>query len=103
MNKRFQTLKYLVADAAAAALAWSFFFIFRKVYVEGGPNNDYAVYLNDNNYFAGIILIPLFWLSLYAIMGFYSNIFRRSRIGEVGQTFAHTPYRYCCFVFCHCA
>lgn len=90
MNKRFQTLKYLVADTAAAALAWSFFFIFRKVYVEGGPNNDYALYLNDNNYFAGIILIPLFWLSLYAIMGFYSNIFRRSRIGEVGQTFAHT-------------
>ncbi|UPT65782.1 MAG: hypothetical protein M0D57_14845 [Sphingobacteriales bacterium JAD_PAG50586_3] len=90
MNKRFQTGKYLLADTLAAVLGWTAFFSFRKVYVEGFLPEDYRVYLNDDNYFAGAILVPLFWLMLYAVMGYYSNIFRRSRIGEVGQTFAHT-------------
>jgi exopolysaccharide biosynthesis polyprenyl glycosylphosphotransferase len=90
MNKRFQTGKYLLADSVAAVMAWTAFFSYRKVYVEGVLPEEFKGYLDDQNYFAGAILVPLFWLTLYAIMGYYSNIFRRSRIGEIGQTFAHS-------------
>ena len=34
MNKKLQVLKYILLDVAAAAIAWTLFFIFRKKYVE---------------------------------------------------------------------
>jgi len=41
---------------------------------------------SDQNFWAGIIIIPLFWLFLYVLMGTYRKIFRKSRLKELGQT-----------------
>src|SRR5690606_3078040 len=35
----------------------------------------------------GLAFIPIFWITIYYITGFYKNIFRRSRLIELGQTF----------------
>lgn len=90
MNQRLQTIKYLTADFITAACSWTLFFSFRKVYIEGFAIGDYGTYLNDRNYLSGAILVPLFWIALYAITGYYNNIFRRSRLGEIGSTFAQS-------------
>ena len=34
MNTKWQITKYLIADFMSASIAWSAFFIFRKVYIE---------------------------------------------------------------------
>jgi exopolysaccharide biosynthesis polyprenyl glycosylphosphotransferase len=39
------------------------------------------------NFILGLILIPAGWLLLYYLMGYYKNIFRKSRVGDIFQTF----------------
>lgn len=89
MNQRRQIAKYIAADIIAALLAWFVFFTFRKVYVEHLNFNLFNQFLNDRNFFSGLLFLPAFWVSLYAVSGYYNNIFRRSRLGEVGQTAIH--------------
>ncbi|MCB0401516.1 MAG: sugar transferase [Flavobacteriales bacterium] len=86
MNKRLQVFKYIVLDVLAAVIAWTFFFIFRKKYLE--PEKfGYEIPLEfDNNFFYALLLLPLFWVLLYFIVGAYKNIYRKSRLKEFGQT-----------------
>ncbi len=88
MNKPLQVAKYLILDFLAAAISWSAFFIYRKTVIE--PQRfgiDIPIEFNSK-YLLGLILIPVFWLTVYYITGFYKNIYRRSRLIELGQTFA---------------
>ena len=88
MNKKLQTLKYLVADYIAAFLAWSLFFIYRKYSVEPVVLEHISDIFDDRNFYLGIIVVPVFWLLLYAITGTYSvkRIYRKSRLRELSQT-----------------
>lgn len=90
MNKQVQLIKYLLADLVAAILSWLLFFVYRKIVVESFTISQWKTFLNDPNFFIGIAVIPLFWLLIYSISGYYKNIYRRSRIGEVSTTFLHT-------------
>jgi exopolysaccharide biosynthesis polyprenyl glycosylphosphotransferase len=88
MKKKLQVTKYLVADFLAAALAWALFYLFRKLYLEPVKFGMDVPLELDRNFYLGIILIPLFWLVLYSISGCYKDIFRRSRLKELIQTFS---------------
>ena len=80
MNRKLQISKYVLADILAAGFAWSLFYIYRKFYIEK------TVLQFDDRFLFGIIAIPIFWLLLYAISGTYKNIYRKSRLKELGQT-----------------
>ena len=91
MNKRLQVIKYLVADYFSALIAWSLFFVYRKVY----PESEYFKYAVDIvssdttenlNLLLGLAIIPLFWVVLYAFTGQYESIYRKYRLRELGQT-----------------
>jgi exopolysaccharide biosynthesis polyprenyl glycosylphosphotransferase len=87
MNRPWQVAKYLFFDILAAAISWVVFFVYRKAIIE--PQRfgiDIPIEFN-NRFFLGLIFIPIFWVTLYYITGFYKNIFRRSRLIELGQTF----------------
>jgi len=48
-------------------------------------------YVNqDQNLYWGLILIPIAWIVLYTLSGYYNHIFRRSRLKELEFTFNHT-------------
>lgn len=81
MNKRLQTLKYLFSDLLAGLTSWSLFFYIRKTKIEG------AEFIFDDKLKFGLILIPLFWILGFFIVGAYSDLYRRFRIKEFGQTF----------------
>ena len=85
MNRRLQVFRYLIADFLAAAMAWSSFWIFRKIILETRKYGAIELEFNQK-FFVGLILIPVFWLLLYALIGTYNNIFRKSRLKEMGQT-----------------
>lgn len=82
-----QRAKYLIADYLAASAAWVLFFLYRKLNVE--PQIfGYNVPVNlDWRFWMGATILPLAWLMLYYLMGFYKNIFRRSRLDDFIQTF----------------
>jgi len=87
MNKKLQVLKYISLDVIAAAIAWTLFFIYRKAYLEP-LKFGYEIPISfDANFYYGLILIPIFWIIIYFIIGTYKNIYRKSRLREFGQTF----------------
>lgn len=98
MNKTKQTVKYLISDYLAAALVWFLLFWFRKHYVDTA-HSDYQIPLSrDSKLILGIIAIPTFWIILYYLTGYYNNIFRRSRLRELKQTF-YTSFFGTLFIF----
>jgi len=86
MNKKLQVIKYLVADLLSAFLAWGIFFYSRKITVDHQSFHLKEQILIDNNLYLGLILIPVFWLVLYLLIGTYYKIYRKSRLKELGQT-----------------
>lgn len=87
MNKPLQVLKYLLADTIAAAAAWSLFYVFRKRYIETEKFGTDIPLVFDKNFVLGLLLVVSFWLLIYFLSGTYKNIYRKSRLKEVGQTF----------------
>jgi exopolysaccharide biosynthesis polyprenyl glycosylphosphotransferase len=85
MNRTLQTSKYVIFDVLSSGLAWFFFFSFRKKVIEPAKFGYPVPMEYDDRFFYGLILIPLFWVSLYALLGMYKNIYRRHRLKELGQ------------------
>ncbi len=91
MNKKVQVIKYIFADFLSAFLAWSMFFVFRKIYIESVKfGMEVPVELGDRNFTMGLLIIPIYWLILYTITGSYFGIYRKSRLKEIAQTFTQT-------------
>jgi len=86
MNENKQRLKYIISDFISGALSWTIFYIFRKLYIE--PKKfGYSVPLTfDEKYYLGIFILPFFWLLLYYATGYYKDVYRKSRLQELGQT-----------------
>lgn len=87
MNKKIQTLKYIISDALSSMLAWSLFFIFRKTSIDEGNFQDINSVFADNNLYYGLVIIPLFWTFLHYIQGYYQNIYKKARLKDMLQTF----------------
>lgn len=86
MNKRLQVFKYVVADFLSASLAWTLFFMYRKYAVDHEVFSKPGEIFLDRNLYYGVTLIPLYWLSLYTLIGTYRKIFRKARLREFAQT-----------------
>jgi exopolysaccharide biosynthesis polyprenyl glycosylphosphotransferase len=80
-----QIVKYLVADFFSAFLAWFLFIIYRQSNNNGNFLLSNEIFI-DRNLMPAIIIIPCFWLILYALTGSYKKVLRRSRLNELGQT-----------------
>jgi exopolysaccharide biosynthesis polyprenyl glycosylphosphotransferase len=86
MNKKWQVVKYVIFDFLAAAISWTVFYIYRKTVIEPQLFGIDIPIEFTNRYFMGLSFIPATWIIFYYITGFYDNIYRRSRLLELGQT-----------------
>jgi len=86
MNRKVQRLKYILLDSLSAAIAWFLFFAYRKEVVEPQLFGSDVTLLFNNRFWLGIVSVTIFWLILYALLGYYENVYRRSRLIELGQT-----------------
>jgi len=86
MKKKNLVLKYLIFDILAAGTAWTLFYIFRKVYIESVKYGYQIPIELGINFFLGLFFIPLFWIIFYYLTSFYKDIYRKSRLKELGQT-----------------
>lgn len=96
-NSRLQVIKYQFWDVIAAISAYTTLFVYRKLVVElemfGLSNLEFT-----QNYFIGLVAIPIFWLTLYVITDFYRDIYRRSRLKDLFYTF-NTSFLGSIFIF----
>ncbi len=86
MNNRNQVIRYIFADILSAFIAWSLFYTYRKISIDRASFYFKEQIFLDNNLYLGLLIIPLFWLSLYLLTGTYNKIYRKSRLKELGQT-----------------
>ena len=87
MNKRLQTSKYIISDFIAGSVSWGLFFILRKIFIES-EFFGYSIKVEyDSKFYTGLIFIPFFWLMIHYLSGYYKDVYRRSRLQELGKTF----------------
>jgi hypothetical protein len=77
---------YIATDIVAAVISWTGLFIHRKVNIERVWSMKLDTWLFDNNYYLGILFVPIFWMSLYAVLGMYTDPIRRHKALEIAQT-----------------
>lgn len=86
MHKKLQIIRYLVFDIIAAVVSWTLFYIYRKVYIEPIKFGYDIPVEFDIKFYLALFFIPAFWITIYYITGQYSNIYRKSRLLELGKT-----------------
>jgi exopolysaccharide biosynthesis polyprenyl glycosylphosphotransferase len=86
VNKQTRVILYVLFDFLTAALSWAAFYIYRKIQVEPDVFG-YKIPLElGTRFYLGIIIIPIFWLTLYYLSGAYQDVLRKSKLRELGQT-----------------
>lgn len=86
MKSKGQVLKYMVADFISAAAAWYLFYIYRKFCIESAKFGVHVPVEYDNKFLYGMVLIPAGWILFYGFLGYYNNIYRKSRLRDLSQT-----------------
>ncbi len=77
---------YVLADYIAAVLAWAVFYFIRKALlgleiVDGNGNLSI-----DRPFWLGILIIPPGWVLLFALVGSYHDLYKKSRLSEFTLT-----------------
>lgn len=88
MKRRYETFKFIFGDWIAAVSAWGLFYSYRKLFVEFTREGHNVPFTLDEKFWIGILLIPFLWIAVYALTGTYRNVYRRSRLKELGHTFS---------------
>lgn len=92
MKQKTLSLLYFIVDWFTATASWATFYYFRKTYEDPTFNiaEKLVDVLDDTNFWIGILGLPVCWLIAYLMMGTYQDIYRKSRLRELGQTFLIT-------------
>ena len=77
MKRKFHLYRFVAFDFVAAVVVWILFYSLRKILL-GEPREGVTLTL-----FGNALLIGFFWMILYYFFGFYSEIYRKSRIKEL--------------------
>lgn len=80
LQKKIHPFWYAISDFLTACLSWTIFYFYRKSVL-------HESYATDQKFFLGILLIPAGWLLLYALVGSYHSIYKKSRLTEFTKTF----------------
>ena len=100
MNKRRQTVKYVVSDFLLSALVWCLFSMLRyKEIAQYEGFDSLGEFLLYYQVLKGQMLIPCFWLILYYLLGYYKHPFGKSRIHELYVTFISVTIGVTCIFF----
>jgi exopolysaccharide biosynthesis polyprenyl glycosylphosphotransferase len=86
MRQSLQKLKYIIFDYLASIVAWVLFYSFRKIYIDPVKVGETVPLHFDSTFYKALIIIPIFWLFLHFLSGYYRTPFRKSRLNELGQT-----------------
>ena len=88
MNKRRQIpiALYAATDFFMAALTWALFYFLRRSVTKQDIFSHGKLQIDDN-FWLGIIFVPLGWLILYTIIGTYRSLYKKSRLFELASTF----------------
>lgn len=77
---------YVINDYLASAVAWYCLFLFRKTIIEANSFNPTLPFADDN-FWVAILIVPELWLLFHYLTGTYFDLYKKSRLQELGKTF----------------
>lgn len=84
MKKSQLTAQYIILDTIATIASWMLFNLYLGRFTEY-PNLYFSL-----SFIVELIAISVFWLLLFYVNGFYHNVYRRSRLKELGNSLVVT-------------
>lgn len=72
---------YALSDYIAAGLVWFLFYVFRNKLLGLPIIVDGTIFLNER-VIVGLVVLPIAWVALYALLGSYRSLYKKSRLGE---------------------
>ena len=86
MKSRRLSIIYALSDFLASVVAWTLFYLLRNNLESGGLSDR----LLSAEYMTGLILVPVCWVFLFMLTGFYVVSLKRSRLVEFVYSLAVT-------------
>lgn len=83
---------YALTDYLSAVLAWAIFYFIRKSLLGLDIFNESGHLTIDGPFWLGILIIPPGWVLLFALLGSYHNLYKKSRLSEFTVTLV------CCLI-----
>src|SRR5437867_429374 len=79
---------FIISDITASAIVWTFIALLRKHLLNEEPYTLSGLFIQNNFFSLTLMLIPVFWLILYSVIGSYNgSVYKKSRLSELTVTF----------------
>lgn len=85
-----QNIKYIAFDYLAAATTWVLFYLYRKIVIEPVKFGYQIDVVLDSKFYIALCTIPIFWILLHFLSGYYRAPYRKSRLQELIVTVVTT-------------
>lgn len=85
LQRKISVWFYVLCDYASAVLAWYLFYVFRKTVIEERPLSGLHPF-TDNNFWVALLIVPELWVFFYYLTGSYTDLYKKSRLQELGKT-----------------
>ncbi|MCQ2218340.1 MAG: sugar transferase [Paludibacteraceae bacterium] len=85
-KKERQARKYISLDIVASLLAWFLFFLFRRIEIESTFIQNIQLFSPIYNFWKLLFGVPVFWIFIFWLSGYYNKPFQKSRVTEFFQT-----------------
>ncbi len=92
MNRKPRLIIYLVSDILSCLIAWTAFYFYRESIITFSGNVTIDINRFSQLYFTGLYLFPFYWLLIYFFSGYYTDVFRKSRLVEFWLTLGNTIF-----------
>jgi polysaccharide biosynthesis protein PslA len=87
-NNRISVRRYVFADWLAAFISWALFYMLRRLLL--GETNSFFNQAFDEKFWLGVAVIPICWVILFHLNGSYRDLYHKSRLQELTNTFFGT-------------
>lgn len=90
VSKQVQVFRYILFDFLGSAFAWVLFNIYRKKFIESQLFGTEIPFSPSLKLYLGVLIFPIFWISIFGLAGFYHDVFRKSRLKELSASIGFT-------------
>lgn len=90
MKKSYLKISYILFDVVGSAAAWILFCLYRLRKFDPEVLGSGSSLVFNGKFYASLVFYVLFWLALFIVAGFYSNVFRKSRLKEFTTSLGYT-------------
>jgi hypothetical protein len=90
LKKSYLKISYILFDVVGSAAAWILFCLYRLRKFDPEVLGSGSSLVFNGKFYASLVSYVLFWLALFIVAGFYSNVFRKSRLKEFTTSLGYT-------------